>query len=352
MILNVLKVFGLSAAAFFVGMVFTPIFARYLYKHKMWRNSVRQFAPDGFPTPIFSELHKDREVGIPRLGGVLVWVVPLLIILFFWALIYFFPSYFILHKLNFLSRFQTWLPLFTLISASLVGLADDMLQIFGRGKYIAGGMRFSRRLIMIILIASAGAWWFYFKLGADSVFIPFWGDINLGILFPFFFVLVMMATFSGGVIDGLDGLAGGVLAAAFSAYTGIAFFQNQLDLATFAGVIIGALLAFLWFNIPPAVFYMGESGIMGLTTTLTVLAFLTDSVAVLPIIALPLVLAAGSSLIQLLSKRFLGRKIFKVAPLHHHLEALGWPPHQVTMRFWVMAVVFAIVGMVITLIGR
>ena len=352
MILNVLKVFGGSVIAFFAGMALTPVLTHYLYKYKMWRKEVRQFAPDGSPTPIFSKLHRERETAVPRLGGILIWTVPLMMIVLFRVFIYFFPAQFIFHKLNFLSRAQTWLPLFTLISASLVGLADDFLQIFGKGKYIAGGMRFSRRLAMIILIASAGAWWFYTKLEISSVFVPFWGGIELGIVFPIFFVIVMVATFSGGVIDGLDGLAGGVLAASFSAYAGIAFFQNQLDIATFASSIVGALLAFLWYNIPPARFYMGESGIMGLTTTLTVLAFLTDSVAVLPIIALPLVLASGSSLIQLLSKRFFGRKIFKVAPLHHHLEAVGWPAHQVTMRFWVIAVVFAVIGMVITLIGR
>lgn len=352
MILNVLKVFGLSAFSFFVGMALTPLLTHYLYKHKLWRKEVRQFAPDGAPTPIFSELHKDRETKVPRMGGVLVWAVPIFVIFLLQASVYLFPSYFILHKLNFWSRAQTWLPLFTLVSAAMVGLADDFFQIFGRGKYIAGGMRYSRRLAMIILIAAAGAWWFYAKLGISSILIPFWGEIYLGIFFPLFFVLVMIATFSGGVIDGLDGLSGGVLAASFSAYAGIAFFQNQIDLATFAAVIVGALLAFLWHNIPPAKFYMGESGIMGLTTTLTVVAFLTDSVLVLPLIALPLVLASASSSIQLLSKKFLGRKVFRVAPLHHHLEALGWPSHQVTMRFWVIGIVFAIVGMVIALIGK
>ncbi|MBI2507304.1 MAG: hypothetical protein HYW09_01680 [Candidatus Niyogibacteria bacterium] len=352
MILNVFKVFGLSIFSFFVGMIIAPILARYLYKYKMWRKEARRFAPDGYPTPIFSELHKDRETGVPRLGGLIVWLVPLAIIFLISIAGLIFPSNFVLFKLNFLSRTQTWLPLFTLVSAALVGLADDLLQIFGKGRYIAGGMRYSRRLAMIILIAAIGAWWFYSKLGMDTVFVPFFGDLSLGILYPIFFILVMLATFSGGVIDGLDGLAGGVFAAAFSAYAGIAFFQNQIDLATFSGVIIGALLAFLWYNIPPARFYMGESGIMGLTTVLTVLAFLTDSVLVLPIIALPLVLASASSSIQLLSKKFFGRKIFKVAPFHHYLEALGWPAHQVTMRFWVIAIVFSIIGMVVALMGR
>jgi len=352
MILNVLKVFGLSALSFFVGLALTPILTHYLYKYKLWRREARRFAPDGSPTPIFHKMHGERETRVPRMGGILIWIVPVIMIIVFRFLVELFPSYFILHKLNFLSRAQTWLPLFTLIAASLVGLADDFLQVYNKGKYIAGGMRFSRRLAIILLIAAIGAWWFYTKLDINTVFIPFWGEVSLGILFPLFFILVMVATFSGGVIDGLDGLAGGVFAAAFSAYAGIAFFQNQLDLAAFAGVIVGVLLSFLWFNIPPARFYLGESGVMGLTTTLTVLAFLTDSVLVLPIIALPLVLAAGSSLIQLLSKRFFGRKVFIVAPLHHHLEALGWPAYTITMRFWVIAVIFAIIGMVITLIGR
>ena len=352
MILNVLKVFGLFALTFFVGLAVTPPLTRLLYKYRLWRKDVRHFAPDGAPTPIFERLHGEHETKIPRMGGVLVWCVPVIVIVIFRLLIEIFPAPFVLHKLNFLSRAQTWLPLFTLVAASLVGLADDFLQVFGKGKYIAGGMRFSRRLAIIILIAAAGAWWFYSKLEFTSVHVPFLGEFELGILFPIFFILVMVATFSGGVIDGIDGLAGGVMASAFSAYAGIAFFQNQLDIAAFSAVIVGALLAFLWFNIPPAKFYLGESGMMGLTTTLTVVAFLTDSVSVLPIIALPLVVASGSTSLQLFWKRFFGRKLFLVAPFHHYLEARGWAPYTVTMRFWLVSMVCAVMGMVIALIGR
>lgn len=350
--LNVLKVFGLSSLAFFVGIFATPVLTHYLYKHKMWRKEAREYAPDGASTPIFNKLHREREVKVPRMGGIIIWGVTLIIVFIFWFLSFLFPQSAFFQKLNFLSRSQTWLPLFTLVAASLVGLSDDILQVFGKGKYIAGGMRFTRRLGLIILIALVGAYWFYFKLDTSTAFLPFYGDINLGLLFPLFFVLVMVATFSGGVIDGLDGLAGGTLAASFAAYAGIAFFSNQIDLAAFAGVIIGSLLAFLWFNIPPARFYMGETGIMGLTTTLTVLAFLTDSVLVLPIIALPLVLTAGSSALQLLWKRFFGKKLFRIAPIHHYFEALGWPSYKVVMRFWVIGIVFAIIGMVTALIGR
>ena len=162
----------------------------------------------------------------------------------------------------------------------------------------------------------------------------------------------MILLFSSGIVDGIDGLAGGVFGAAFAAYGGIAFFRGQIDLAAFSGVVLGAILAFLWFNIPPARFYMGESGIIGLTTSLTVVAFLTDSVIVLPVIGAILMVEVGSDIIQFASKRFRGKKVFLIAPIHHHFEALGWPPYKVTMRFWVISMVSAILGMAIALIGR
>ncbi|MBI2610296.1 hypothetical protein HYW53_03995 [Candidatus Giovannonibacteria bacterium] len=347
--LDVLKVFGLSAFAFAIGVLVTPLLTHYLYKHQLWRKDARTHSPDGSATPIFHELHKEREVKVPRMGGILVWAVPLAITILFWIISLLDGALF--DKLNFLSRSQTWLPLFTLVAAALVGLADDLMQVSGRGKYIAGGMSFLGRVMLVILIAAVGAWWFYVKLDVSAVHVPFFGEYELGLLFPSFFVIVMLATFSGGVIDGLDGLAGGVMASIFAAYAGIAFFQNQIDLAAFSAVIAGAIGAFLWFNIPPARFYMGETGMLGLTAALTVIAFLTNAVLVLPIIALPLVLDAGSDIIQLFSKKFFGRKVFLVAPLHHHFEAKGWPAYKVVMRAWVLAAVSAIVGMVIALLG-
>ena len=351
MALNVLKIFGLAAVSFFVGIALTPFLTHFLYKYKVWRKEVRRIAPDGSPTPIFAELHKERETKVPRMGGILVWLIPLFLIALVWFLNIIFPIP-LFKKLNFLSRSQTWLPLFTLVAAALVGLADDVVQVIGKGKYVAGGLRFSRRLLLITLIALAGALWFYFKLEKSGIFIPFAGDFHLGILFIPFFVLVMLATFSGSAIDGLDGLAGGVMASVFAAYSGIAYFQNQIDIATFSAAIVGGILAFLWFNIPPARFYMGETGMFGLTTTLTVIAFLTDTVIILPIIAFPLVITSLSIIIQLVSKRIFKRKVFLVSPIHHHFEAKGWPAYKVTMRFWVISVIFAIIGLVIALIGK
>jgi len=212
-------------------------------------------------------------------------------------------------------------------------------------------MKFSRRLLIMIIIAAGGAWWFYYKLGWTTLFIPLIGDINIGFFYIPLFIITTLGCWAGGVIDGIDGLAGGTFAMIFGAFSIIAFSQAQIDLASFCAVLTGAILAFLWFNIPPARFYMGESGMMGLTATLAAVAFLTDSVVVLPIIAGLLVIEAGSVILQLLSKKFLHRKIFLSSPIHHHLEAKGWSQPKITMRFWILGMIMAIIGVTIILLG-
>ncbi len=351
MILNVLKVFGLSAVAFFVAFSVTPILTHYLYKYKAWKKTVRTKAITGEDTVVFNQFHKDKEIGTPRMGGILIWLSTILVTLIFFLAHKIFPGS-LTSKLNFLSRSQTWLPIFALFSASFVGLVDDLLQVSGRGAYIGGGLSLKKRILLVAVLGLIGAWWFFCKLGMHTVFVPFFGELQLGFLFIPFFVIVMLAVFSGGVIDGLDGLSGGVFGSIFAAYAGIAFFQNQIDLAAFCAVLSGSILAFLWFNIPPARFYMGETGILGLTATLTMVAFLTKSVLVLPIIALPLAMESASVIIQVFSKKFLKRKIFLAAPIHHHFEGKNWPAYKVTMRFWVISVVSAIIGMVIAIIGQ
>ncbi len=351
MIISIAKIFIALSISFVVGIAITPFVSGFLYKHKMWKKRARNEALGGGETPIFNKLHKDKEVGTPRMGGIIIWASVLLTIPLVW-LISKLNLGLLTFRLNFLSQNQTWLPLATLIVASTVGLVDDLLQVYDRGGYVAGGLSLSKRIIMVLLIGLLGGYWFYFKLGVSSVFIPFYGDFDLGILFIPFFMIVMLALFSGGVIDGIDGLSGGIMASIFSAYIGIAFSQNQIDLATFCAAIVGGILAFLWFNIPPARFYMSETGMLGLTATLSVVAFLSNAVIVLPIIAFPLFLSSASDIIQLLSKKFRnGKKVFLVAPIHHHFEALGWPAYKVTMRFWILGIVFAIAGMIISIVG-
>jgi len=349
--LDVIKIFSLGAGSFVLAIWLTPCLTRFLYKHQLWRKTVRTKAVDGQDLTYFQKFHTEGETKIPRFGGLLVWLAPLSLAALFYLLAKANLGVWWFHKLNFLSRDQTWLPFFALISASLVGLVDDFLQVKGRGKYIAGGLSLKQRLVLMGLIGAVGAWWFYAKLESSTLHVPGMGDLEIGLLYLPLFILVMMATYSGGVIDGLDGLSGGAFAAIFGAFAAICLFLGQINLAAFCAVIFGALLAFLWFNVPPARFYMGETGMMGLCAALTVVAFMTDSILVLPIIGFLLVVESGSVILQLLSKKLRKKKIFLAAPIHHHFEAKGWPAHQVTMRFWIIGAVAAFIGVAIRLLG-
>ncbi len=346
---NVIKIFVLGAAAFILAFWLTPLLTHFLYKYKLWRKETRTKSIDGQELFYFRKFHSERETRVPRFGGILIWFSVLVLAGLF--LILNKTNVWWFQKLNFLSRSQTWLPLFSLIAASLVGLTDDILQVLGKGKYIGGGLKLKYRLGLVVLIGLVGAWWFYFKLGYSTIHLPGNGDVLLGFWYLPLFILVMLAVYSGGVIDGLDGLSGGAFAIIFGAFSGIALFQNQIDLAAFCSAIAGAILAFLWFNIPPARFYMGETGMLGLCCALTVVAFLTDSVLVLPVIGFLLVIESGSVIVQLLSKRLRKKKVFLASPLHHHFEAKGWPAQKITMRFWVIGIVAAIVGLAIRLLG-
>ena len=347
---NAIKVLGLAAVASALAVLWCPILTRFLYKYKLWKKEARTKTISGEEASVFYGLHKERETKAPRFGGLLIWVTTVVVIFLFYLLAEISGNPW-LQKLNFLSRGQTWLPLFTLIAASLVGLVDDIFQVSGKGKYIGGGLSLGRRLLIVVLIGLIGGLWFYSRLGWDIIHIPLVGDFSIGFWYIPLFILVMVACWSGGIIDGLDGLAGGTFASMFGAFAIIAFSQGKIELASFCTVILGTLFAFLWFNIPPARFYMGETGILGITTTLAVVAFLTDSVIVLPVIAGLLVLESGSAILQLLSKKIRKKKIFLCAPLHRHFEAKGWPPYKVTMRFWVIGIVLAIIGVAIRLLG-
>jgi phospho-N-acetylmuramoyl-pentapeptide-transferase len=347
--INIIKIFTLATAGFVLAFLVAPFYISFLYKTKAWRKEIRTKSIDGKEIPFFIKFHEKKEIYTPRLGGALIWGSVLLVSFVFFILSY--TNIWWFQKLNFLSRSQTWLPLFALIAASLVGLVDDVLQVFGKGKYIGGGLRLKFRLFLVFLIGLIGSVWFYYKLGFETIHVPGMGDFYIGIWYVPFFILVTLAVYSGGVIDGLDGLSGGAFASMFTPFAGIALFRGQIDLASFCLVVTGAILAFLWFNIPPARFYMTETGTMGLCAALTVVAFLTDSVLVLPIIGFLLVIESVSVILQLLSKKFLKKKLFLAAPLHHHFEAKGWPHYKVTMRFWVVGVVMAIIGVTIRLIG-
>lgn len=348
-VFNAIKVFSLAALASAVAILWCPLLTNFLYKHKLWKKSARQKAISGEDAIVFSNLHKEKETNTPRMGGILIWASVVFVIFLFFILPLIFPNS-SLARFNFLSRSQTWLPLFTLVVASFVGLIDDILVVSGAGKYIGGGISFKKRLLIVVLIGLIGSIWFYHKLGWDTVYVPFIGDVSMGLWYVPLFILVAVACWSGGIVDGLDGLAGGTFASIFGAFTIIAFSLGKIDLATFCAVITGSLFSFLWFNVPPARFYMGETGILGLTMVMSVVAFLTDSVYVLPIIAGVFVIEVLSVIIQLLSKKLRHKKVFLSTPIHHHFEALGWPSYKVTMRAWIIGIVLAFIGVALRLL--
>lgn len=347
---DALRIFLPAVIAFIFGVGLTPILTYFLYKYKFWKPKAGKVALDGSTASTFNELHKHKEVGTPRGGGIIVWVSVLATAVLLYVLSHFTSGSY--EALSFLSRNQTWVPLGAMLIGSLVGLIDDYFEV--RGK---GGLPLRVRLVVVALVATFCAWWFYTKLEVSSIsFIDPWSVLNLGIYFIPFFIFVTLFLYAGGVIDGIDGLSGGIFAIIFAAYGGIAFFQNQMDIAGLCAAITGGLLAFLWFNIPPARYYLSETGSMGLTIVLTVIVFLTDlggegkGLVVLPIIALPLFATVASNVIQIGWKKVFKKKFFRIAPLHHHFEAIGWPAYKVTMRYWVVGIIFATIGLGLALL--
>jgi phospho-N-acetylmuramoyl-pentapeptide-transferase len=326
--------FILSVGAFLLAMFLTPVYTFLAYRYKFWKKQ-RSTSTTGETLTVFNKLHADKfKRNIPTMAG-LIFVLAITIVTLFFNL----------------DRSQTWLPLAALIGGALVGLLDDIINIRGSGKGVAG-LRSNLKFAMISVIGLGLGWYFFVKLGVDVVHIPFLGDLALGwLIVPIFAFVVVAAGNAVNISDGLDGLAGGLVSISYGAFGIIALLQGQFVIAGFCFTVVGALLSYLWFNIYPARFFMGDVGSFALGTSLGVVAMLTNTLFLLPVIGIVFVIEAGSSLLQIFSKKVFKRKIFLSAPIHHHLEASGWPETKVTMRFWVIATVAAFVGVLLALAG-
>lgn len=349
-----IKLFVATALSFTIGIAITPLVTHYLYKHKVWKKQGGKTSLDGMKAEEFGKLRPDAlETKTPRMGGVVIWGSVLLTVFAVYASKFLFPDT-VVADLDFFSRSQTWIPLATFALGAFIGFLNDIYDISHSGEQ---GLRLRTRLIAISGIAAMIGWWFYAKLEVVHVSIPFDGVLYLGALIIPFFVLMTIGIYASGVIDGIDGLSGGVFVSVYSAYAGVAFLQEQYDLAALSATIAGATLAFLWFNIPPARFWMTETGTMALTLTLSVVVFLTDAIgegngiSLFLIIGLPLIATVLSNVLQVLSKRLRKKKLLRIAPLHHHFEAIGWPSYKVTMRYWIISVMCAVIGLGIAVIA-
>ncbi|MDD3939420.1 MAG: phospho-N-acetylmuramoyl-pentapeptide-transferase [Patescibacteria group bacterium] len=343
---QIIRILFFATLSFIFAILSAPLLTHFLYKYKLGKK-IRNSGT----TPVFSQLHA-HKAGTPTMGGILIWGTVLILILFFYGIAKFLPNDF-LSYFNFLSRAETLLPLGALVASALIGLFDDWLDVREKGVFGGGGLKLRHRLLIYTLIALIGALWFYLKLDWTIIHVPFFGNFEIGAWYiPIFIFIIVATSFSVNETDGLDGLAGGTLLISFASYGVISFVMGRYDLAVFCAVIIGALLAFLWFNIPPARFYMGDTGAMSLGITLGIIAMLTNNVFLLIFIGLIFLVESLSVILQVLSKKLRGKKIFLSSPIHHHFQAIGWPEAKVVMRFWVIAGMGAVVGLIIFLLDK
>ncbi len=340
---NLALIFGSQITAFVITIIIAPKFIKLLHKYKIGKQ-LREIASSGEKATIFQELHF-KKAGTPTMGGILIWGVTLLVVLLSGV-----SSELKITANSLFNRQETLLPIFTLLATAILGAVDDYLNLKGQGK--SKGLNIKPKFLWLTILATLGGLWFYYRLGYNQILIPGLGEITIGAWYIPLFILVITACSNAvNITDGLDGLAGGLLVIAFGAFAILAFAKGLFILSAFCAVIVGALLGFLWFNIFPAHFYMGDTGAISLGATLGVIAMMTDSVAVLPIIAFIFVIETISVIIQLTSKKFFKRKVFKIAPLHHHFEKSGWSEPNIVMRFWIIGGFFAALGVILGLLA-
>lgn len=340
---NLVLIFGSQITAFVITILLAPTFIKLLYRFKCSKQ-IREFASSGERASIFQSLHGKKK-GIPTMGGILIWGTTLIVVLGSGIF-----SMLGITENSLINRNETWLPLFTLITTALLGAVDDWFNIKGLGK--SKGINIKPKFLWLTLFATLGAFWFYFRLDYNQIHIPLVGDLTIGLWYiPLFIFIISACANAVNITDGLDGLAGGLLIIAFGVFSIIAFFKGLFILSALCAVIVGALLGFVWFNIFPAHFIMGDTGAISLGATLGVIAMMTDSVAVLPLIAFIFVIETLSVIIQLTSKKYFKRKVFLIAPLHHHFEKKGWSEPNIVMRFWILGGFTASFGLLLGLLA-
>jgi phospho-N-acetylmuramoyl-pentapeptide-transferase len=365
--LQAAKIFTYSALSFVIAMWWAPSLISLLRWLRFWKKKTKDTDINGNKLEVTKQFFDETDKLVPRAGGVLIWVTAIGFALFFWFLLKISPEgNKVAQFLNFLDRRETFIPIGTLFFASIFGFIDDALATLETGgNYKAGGLKLSHRLLLVTLLSAFIGLWFHFRLGFDSIsaglFDIQFANIQLQVfdivlrgswLMVPITVVILLALFGSSMIDGFDGMSAGVFIPIYLCFAGIAFTKGFYDIATFLMVVVGALAAYLWFNIPPARFYMGDTGTMGLLLTLGVVAILLDSVYVLPIAGIMLVATEASVVVQVISKKFFKRKVFLAAPLHHHLEASGWLRHQVTMRYWLISIMASVVGLAVGILFR
>ncbi len=331
--------------SFIVNFALIVPFINFLYHLKFQR--VAQTTRDIFnkPTPIFDKFHEHKK-GVPVGGGILLIVTTLVL----FSLSYL--MFFLLHK-KIASNYaaaasEIKILLFTFISFALLGIFDDLNKIFFLKNRQFFGLRFRHKLILEIILALIVSWWMVTDLKIKFINVPFFGVYDISYYFILFSTFVIVAFANAvNITDGLDGLASGVLVIALASFWVVA--RSILDVPTslFIGTWLGGLIAFLYFNVFPARIILGDTGALSFGATFAVVGLLLGKTFSLPIIGGIFVIEVATSLFQILSKKFLKKKLFPVAPLHLFFQLKGWEEPKIVMRFWIFSLLFATLGLMI-----
>ncbi|HKZ34331.1 MAG TPA: phospho-N-acetylmuramoyl-pentapeptide-transferase [Patescibacteria group bacterium] len=327
---------GMLLLSFFVTSILIIPFIDLLYRIKFRRQ--KQHTKDIFEkrTPIFDKLH-GWKVGTPVGGGLLVICVVTFMALWAYGLLGI--------------RADVWklgLLLFTFLSFGALGLLDDARKFFFAKTTQFWGLRFRHKMLIQLILSAIIALWLYGKLGYDFINIQWIGPVSIGIFFiPFVMFVVVAFANAFNITDGLDGLSTGVLVICLFAFWVLALgvFRDDPTLAVFIGIWVGSLMAFLYFNVYPARIWLGDVGALSFGATLAVVGLLSGKIVALPIIGGVFVVEVASSLLQLLWKRYAGKKLFPVAPLHLLLQHKNWEEPKIVMRMWLAGIMFAILGL-------
>lgn len=340
------KIIGLILLSFFTISVLLVPFINLLYRIKFQRQ--KQKTRDLFlvRTPIFDRLHA-HKAGTPVGGGALIiFVVSVLylIIVNIWPYLGFERTF------TYPFKKEVQVLMFTFISFGLLGLYDDLRKTFGFQKIKFWGLRFRHKLIAQAILATAIASLLYFDLGIQVVNIRYLDIVDLGIFYiPFAAFVIISFANAVNIADGLDGLASGLMVICLMAFLVISSAIIDTTLSTFLGLLIGALIAFLYFNIWPARIWLGDVGALSLGAVLAVSGLLLGKPLALIIIGGVFVIEVASSLLQILSKKIRNKKLFEVAPVHLWFQNKGWPESKIVFRFWLAQIVLALFGVWISL---
>lgn len=333
------QVLGLTILSFFITGVLLIPFIDFVYKIKLRRQHQKTKDIFNRRTLVFDKFHA-WKVGTPFGGGILIILVVSTLTL--WA-------YGILNIT--VKPWELFVILFSFLGFGLLGLYDDLKKLVSGARSSFFGLRFRYKFFIQWILAFIIATVFYLQLGFDFIFIHGIGLVNLGFFFIPFAAFVIVAFVNAfNIADGLDGLASGLLVICLVAFLVITSRQLDQSLGIFVAVLLGSSSAFLYFNIYKARIWLGDVGSLSLGAALAVIGLLTGKVVALAFIGGVFILEIASSLIQLLGKKILGRKILPASPLHLYLQKRGWEEPKIVMRAWLLGFYFAIVGLYIAFI--